>query len=917
MSDERVIVRCWGTRGSIPTPGPSTVRYGGNTTSIEIRYGDTRIIFDAGSGIRPLGTDLVEKGPNDVHIFLTHFHWDHIQGFPFFAPLYDAEDTIRVIGPRQKSIDVQNLFAGQMGPIYFPVPYSLVAARMEFEHLNDGAYQVDGFDMEVMRVKHPSFVIGYRIRVGGQVICFIPDNELAAEQHEAGADFDDRIVDFVGGADLLIHDSMYTDEEYETRSGWGHSTFSQSVRLAESGGAKKLLFFHHDPKRTDEELDTIVARTPRGTPARVDRRSTSVRRQKGWSTSSEGRPVNVKRLIYIVTIVSVLPLLAFGSNERTASTHWALLIGISDYIHFDDVEGGDLPGAEHDARGLRDGLVMRYGFPEGQVRLLLNGDATKEGIREGITTWLRENARPGDNVVISFSGHGSQMWDESGDEDDGLDETIAPADVLPNSTERDISDDEFNDWLGMLPTNNVVVILDNCNSGTGTRDVTPFSRGRLLARDINRIEQPAGMARRALPGQQDESGFEDGSTRVLELAAAQPHQIAVDAFFPAGDTGEEFHGGAFTTFLLQELWRAPGDATYQEVFEGAYEALKRNRFQQDPYISEATTLRELPLFFVEGGSDGAGDVSLPILDISGSTAQLGGGLALGITRGSIFETGSGARLVIESVQQRGATARVTDGSVRDGDRASLVAHRYVRSPLLLGVAGIDTRLAEAIGAALPDGSAIRLVHDEDSFSHLIVRRRGESLRIVGADGFVHYDDIPADVGSMDAIAELAAKEAAAKTLGDMENPGQTFGFELELAGGETTFGLGEEISFNVESDRDGYLTLVDIDPLGTVSVLLPNEDVPSVPVRAGRRFTYPEGDIFFEAQEPLGSGMVRAFVTPEPLPLDVPPGELFLRGGEELTERVIDAVIATVGTEGEAVRLGAWATSSVVYEIRN
>jgi phosphoribosyl 1,2-cyclic phosphodiesterase len=116
VTASHVAIRCWGTRGSIPTPGPKTVRYGGNTTCVEVQHGGRRLIFDAGSGIRPLGHEIVQKGPDTIHIFLTHFHWDHIQGFPFFAPLYDEEDTIRVVGPRQRDIDVQNLFAGQMGP---------------------------------------------------------------------------------------------------------------------------------------------------------------------------------------------------------------------------------------------------------------------------------------------------------------------------------------------------------------------------------------------------------------------------------------------------------------------------------------------------------------------------------------------------------------------------------------------------------------------------------------------------------------------------------------------------------------------------------------------------------------------------------------------------------------------------------
>ena len=260
VDDSDVIVRCWGTRGSIPTPGQHTVRYGGNTTCFEVQHGGKRVIFDAGSGIRPLGNDLVEKGPDDIHIFLTHFHWDHIQGFPFFAPLYDPEDTIKVVGPRQKDIDVQNLFAGQMGPIYFPVPFRLVAATMDFEHLNEGAYEIDDFTIEVIRVKHPSYVIGYRICVGGRIICFIPDNELEADMYEVESGFATRIRDFIADADLLVHDSMYTEEEYPHRVGWGHSTFSQSVRLAEEAGAKRLLFFHHDPTRSDDDLDSIVGR---------------------------------------------------------------------------------------------------------------------------------------------------------------------------------------------------------------------------------------------------------------------------------------------------------------------------------------------------------------------------------------------------------------------------------------------------------------------------------------------------------------------------------------------------------------------------------------------------------------------------------------------------------------------------------
>jgi hypothetical protein len=613
-----------------------------------------------------------------------------------------------------------------------------------------------------------------------------------------------------------------------------------------------------------------------------------------------------------------VPLLAFGPAERVASTQWAFIIGISDYINLGDAEGGDLPGAEYDARRVRDVLVMRHGFPESNVRMVLNREATKEAIREGITGWLVDNARPADNVVIWYSGHGSQMWDEDGDEDDGLDETLAPADVVPTNTDYDISDDEFNEWLGMLPTENVIVFLDNCNSGTGTRDVTPFSRGRLLDRDLSSIERPAGAARRALPGEQsDETGFDARRTQVLELAAAQPFQVAVDAFFPEADGREAFYGGAFTTFMVQQLWKAPDDATYEDVFEEAYEALKRNRFQQDPYISEDVDLRTLPLFFVDGATAGRGELALPVTSISGSSAELGAGLALGLTPGSVLETAGDARLVARSVRQRSTVAEVVSGSVSEGDRARLVSYVYGSSPLLVNVAAVETPLADALRGALSDTPSVRLIEDETDFSHLIVRRRGEELRVIGSDGFTRHDGIGVEPADMAELADILRKESAAKSLGDMENPAQTFRFDVRLLGGRTSFGLGEEIAFVIESDRDGYVTLVDLGTDGTVAVLIPNAEDPSVPIRAGQTLRYPGGDVAFQALPPAGGGMVRAFLTSEPIDIDIPAGQDYAAGGADFAEEIGEAVKQAAGRDGDAVRLDTWGTSSVVYEITN
>jgi phosphoribosyl 1,2-cyclic phosphodiesterase len=259
-TDTAVTFRCWGTRGSIPSPGSHTARYGGNTTCFEVRSGEQRMIFDAGSGIRLLGLDLLENGGEFHHIFLTHFHWDHIQGFPFFGPLYHPDIDLKIVGPKQRNIDVRSLFAGQMGPIYFPVPFSMVSASMSFDHLNEGEFHVGDVTLRTLRVKHPSYVVGYRIETGGKSICFIPDDELEGDMYEVEDGWRERLVEFIHGADLLVHDSMYTEEEYPSRVGWGHSTFRQSLRLAEEGEVGKLLFFHHDPERSDDEIDEIVSR---------------------------------------------------------------------------------------------------------------------------------------------------------------------------------------------------------------------------------------------------------------------------------------------------------------------------------------------------------------------------------------------------------------------------------------------------------------------------------------------------------------------------------------------------------------------------------------------------------------------------------------------------------------------------------
>ncbi len=253
-------LRIWGCRGSIPSPGPATAGYGGHTSCVEIRAGTRRIVFDAGSGLRALGASVLATDPPDrIPVFLTHFHWDHIQGFPFFTPLYVPGIHLDIYGPKQGDVDIERLFSGQMGPIYFPVPFKAVEAEVAFHHVNEAGWEEDGVKVSALRVRHPAHTVSYRIEAAGKVICYVPDNEIQAEHYPLREDWRSRFLAFIEGADVLLHDSMFTDEEYTERVGWGHSTFRDSVDIALEAGVKELLFFHHDPDRSDAELNRFLA----------------------------------------------------------------------------------------------------------------------------------------------------------------------------------------------------------------------------------------------------------------------------------------------------------------------------------------------------------------------------------------------------------------------------------------------------------------------------------------------------------------------------------------------------------------------------------------------------------------------------------------------------------------------------------
>ena len=329
----------------------------------------------------------------------------------------------------------------------------------------------------------------------------------------------------------------------------------------------------------------------------------------------------------------------------SAQQKYAVFVGINDYIEFEDEPGGDLRGAESDALLMRSVLIDRWGVLEPNTRTLLSREATKDAIRESITTFLSQRAGPDDLAIFYFAGHGSQAFDLDGDEPDGLDETLAPTDVLKTSAERDIRDDEFRVWLSAIPAR-VVVILDSCHSGTATRGTGPM-RARILDREI---PSEGGREPERVRERYDPESMSDGSATIIEVAAAGPNQSAMEGVFLTDGTGEQ--RGAFTYHLVRALWEASPTATYDDVVGRVISSLKADEFMQDPQL-------EGPRFDLLFGAGQAKAISTPLLGagaievppVDGRRA-MPAGTGLSATVGSTYRTESEAVLEIMSVSAR-------------------------------------------------------------------------------------------------------------------------------------------------------------------------------------------------------------------------------------------------------------------------
>jgi phosphoribosyl 1,2-cyclic phosphodiesterase len=256
-------VTFWGTRGSIPTPGPRTARYGGNTPCLSLRRENGHlVVLDAGTGLHALGTELMRSGtPVHADLLLSHTHWDHIQGLPFFKPLSLRGSRVRVWGAAQHGVALSEILHRQMDPMFFPVPLAAFTAALNIMEIGDGGPDIDGFAVRGFGLRHPGTTLGYRLapRGGGPEFAYLTDNELGpGGDYSVPADWRRRLIGFLDGVDTLVHDAMYSESIIRARAGWGHSTPRQAVDLAAEVGCRRLVLFHHDPEHDDATIDTLL-----------------------------------------------------------------------------------------------------------------------------------------------------------------------------------------------------------------------------------------------------------------------------------------------------------------------------------------------------------------------------------------------------------------------------------------------------------------------------------------------------------------------------------------------------------------------------------------------------------------------------------------------------------------------------------
>jgi phosphoribosyl 1,2-cyclic phosphodiesterase len=271
-------IKFWGVRGSIPTPGSSTLIYGGNTPCVEIKFAEGPLfILDAGTGIRELGKNLVKvKQAVKAYIFISHFHWDHIQGLPFFRPAFNPNNDFTILGSDDAAIKLDQIISFQMDPTYFPITIEDMLANIKFRSIREENLEIEGVDIQTIYLNHPGYALGFRFSFKGKSLIYISDNEpfhYKSQSNEIDGESesdnledlfdsfienkDKNLINFCKNADILIHDTQFFPDEYKEKVTWGHSPFNYTVDLAIKSKVKNLILFHHDPDHDDDNINRI------------------------------------------------------------------------------------------------------------------------------------------------------------------------------------------------------------------------------------------------------------------------------------------------------------------------------------------------------------------------------------------------------------------------------------------------------------------------------------------------------------------------------------------------------------------------------------------------------------------------------------------------------------------------------------
>jgi phosphoribosyl 1,2-cyclic phosphodiesterase/ActR/RegA family two-component response regulator len=263
IMNESITIQFWGVRGTLPVPGKLTTVYGGNTNCVTLSFAKKQFfIFDAGTGIKELSNHLLKekKFPMSAKIFISHPHYDHINGFPFFVPLYMKGNEFEILGANHGTAGIQKLISDQMECVYFPITMKEFAANLTFRNLAEESFDIDDLHIQTMLLNHPGRCLGYRIQHKDKSFCYITDNEIYLEDSPQHNQFEvDRLVHFINEASFVVMDATYTDAEYKQKMGWGHSSLSRVVEIADKANVKTLCLYHHDPDQFDKDIDLKLA----------------------------------------------------------------------------------------------------------------------------------------------------------------------------------------------------------------------------------------------------------------------------------------------------------------------------------------------------------------------------------------------------------------------------------------------------------------------------------------------------------------------------------------------------------------------------------------------------------------------------------------------------------------------------------